>query len=68
MVCVCVLVCPAHREILMDITDEEGDEEAGIRTIPVLLGRQTSLAFAALLLTAGVGSAAFGILSGALAL
>lgn len=47
----------------MDIGDLEGDRDAGIRTLPVLLGRETSLTLASLLLTAGVGGAGMGILS-----
>lgn len=48
----------------MDISDVEGDKESGVRTLPVLLGRQASLGLAVLLLTAGVGAAGAGILSG----
>lgn len=55
----------AHREILMDITDIEGDSSSGIRTLPVLLGREKSLALALMLLTAGVGCALLAIMSSA---
>lgn len=53
-----------HREILMDIADLEGDREAGVRTLPVLLGRETALALAATVLTIGVGAAGVGIVEG----
>lgn len=48
----------------MDITDVEGDREGGVRTLPVLLGRDTALALAAALLTVGVGAAGAGIVEG----
>lgn len=32
-----------HREIMMDVLDAEGDAAAGIRTLPVLLGRQQAV-------------------------
>ncbi|CAN0024761.1 unnamed protein product, partial [Laminaria digitata] len=38
----------------MDIADVEGDREGGVRTLPVLLGRQAALRLAAALLTVGV--------------
>lgn len=50
----------------MDITDVDGDREGGVRTLPVLLGRDTALGMAAALLTAGVGAAVFGIVEGEL--
>jgi len=31
-----------YREVLMDITDEAGDREAGVRTIPVVAGAVNS--------------------------
>ena len=43
----------------------EGDKEGGVRTIPVMLGRQTALRLATALLTVGVGCAGLGIASGA---
>lgn len=48
----------------MDITDVDGDREGGVRTLPVLLGRDTALGLAAALLTAGVGAAGVGIVEG----
>lgn len=54
----------AHREVLMDIGDMEGDRAAGVRTIPVLLGRRRALALATVLLTAGVACAITGFLGG----
>lgn len=48
----------------MDMTDVEGDREAGVRTLPVLLGRDAALVLAAALLTAGVGAAGVGIVEG----
>ncbi|CAN0165033.1 unnamed protein product [Ectocarpus sp. 12 AP-2014] len=56
-----------HREVLMDIADVEGDREAGVRTLPVLMGRQAALVFATALLSVGVGAAGVGILKGACA-
>lgn len=32
-----------YREVLMDITDEAGDREAGVRTIPVVAGAFNSI-------------------------
>lgn len=53
-----------HREILMDINDTEGDREAGINTLPVVLGRGAALAAATAAAAAALGiclrSAAFG--------
>lgn len=37
-----------YREVLMDITDEIGDREAGVRTIPVVAGRSVALTVATL--------------------
>ncbi|CAM9859264.1 unnamed protein product [Ascophyllum nodosum] len=54
----------AYREILMDVSDVEGDRAAGVRTIPVLLGRESAMAIASALLTAGVVAGGAGILSG----
>ncbi|CAN0441411.1 unnamed protein product, partial [Ectocarpus fasciculatus] len=54
----------SHREVLMDIADVEGDREAGVRTLPVLMGRQAALVFAAALLSVGVGAAGVGIFEG----
>lgn len=51
----------------MDIADMEGDREAGVRTLPVLMGRQSALVFATALLSVGVGAAGVGILEGACA-
>lgn len=48
----------------MDITDVEGDREGGVRTLPVLMGRDSALAFAAALLTVGVSTAVVGIVRG----
>lgn len=48
----------------MDIGDMEGDKAAGVRTIPVLLGRRRALVLATLLLTAGVACAITGFLAG----
>ena len=48
----------------MDIADVEGDREGGVRTLPVLLGRQASLRLATALLTVGVLWAGLGIASG----
>jgi len=36
-----------HREVLMDVLDADGDAAAGIRTVPVLLGRRRALLAAA---------------------
>lgn len=35
-----------HREVLMDITDVDGDAAAGVLTMPVVLGRPVALLFA----------------------
>lgn len=51
----------------MDIADVEGDRAAGVRTLPVLMGRQATLVFATVLLSVGVGAAGVGILEGACA-
>lgn len=48
----------------MDIADVDGDREGGVRTLPVLLGRDMALGLAAALLTAGVGAAGVGIVEG----
>ena len=48
----------------MDVSDVEGDRAAGVRTIPVLLGRESAMAIASALLTAGVVAGGAGILSG----
>ena len=49
-VCVCVCVCVfcnnMTQEILMDITDVEGDKRARILTLPVLLGPKIALMIA----------------------
>ena len=39
--------CVCYREILMDINDRKGDAEAGIATVPVILGGMRALAVAA---------------------
>lgn len=49
----------------MDITDVEGDKEAGVQTLPVLLGREAALRLSVALVTAGIGFAGEGIISGA---
>ena len=36
--CLFVFLGIMYREVLMDITDEAGDREAGVRTIPVVAG------------------------------
>ncbi|CAM9527957.1 unnamed protein product, partial [Hapterophycus canaliculatus] len=54
----------AHREILMDITDVDGDREGGVRTLPVIMGRKAALGLAAVLLSAGVGAAGVGVVAG----
>ena len=41
-----------HREILMDINDTRGDAEMGVRTVPVVFGRDTALMAAAALCVA----------------
>lgn len=48
----------------MDITDVEGDRAGGVRTLPVLMGRDSALAFAAALLTVGVATAVVGVAEG----
>ena len=41
-----------HREILMDINDTKGDGETGVRTVPVVFGRDAALMAAAALCVA----------------
>ena len=45
-VCVCVFCNNMTQEILMDITDVEGDKRAQILTLPVLLGPKIALMIA----------------------
>jgi geranylgeranylglycerol-phosphate geranylgeranyltransferase len=54
--CVFLFLSVTFREILMDINDVQGDAAAGIRTLPVLIGKTYALliAVAALLLASGL--------------
>jgi geranylgeranylglycerol-phosphate geranylgeranyltransferase len=47
-----------HREILMDISDVEGDALVGVRTVPVVFGTRTALRLSLLPLAAAVAAAA----------
>ena len=53
-----------HREVLMDINDTRGDQEAGVRTLPVVFGRKVALGVAAALCAAASGIAAHAALAG----
>jgi 4-hydroxybenzoate polyprenyltransferase len=44
--CMFVFLGIMYREILMDINDWQGDREAGIWTLPVVVGRKSALATA----------------------
>jgi 4-hydroxybenzoate polyprenyltransferase len=50
-----------YRELLMDIADVDGDRSAGVRTVPVLLGRNVALVLAMTVLTAGFGATALSL-------
>ena len=50
-----LFLCIMHREILMDINDTRGDQEAGVRTLPVVFGRKAALATAASLCMTALG-------------
>jgi hypothetical protein len=54
--CAYLFLCIMHREILMDINDVEGDREAGVYTLPVVLGRRAALGAAAAFAAAAVGA------------
>lgn len=45
------------REIVMDLTDEEGDRQAGIKTLPVMIGKAGALLCAVCCVLAGAGAA-----------
>ncbi|GBF96608.1 geranylgeranylglycerol-phosphate geranylgeranyltransferase [Raphidocelis subcapitata] len=47
-----------YREILMDVTDAEGDAANGIKTLPVVLGPRAALAAATACAAAGAAAAA----------
>jgi 4-hydroxybenzoate polyprenyltransferase len=53
-----------HREILMDINDTRGDQEAGVRTLPVVYGRRAALGVAAAMCAAATVIAAHAALAG----
>lgn len=44
--CTWAFLSVLHREVLMDITDVDGDAAAGVLTMPVVLGRPVALLFA----------------------
>ena len=61
--CAFLFLAVCYREILMDVTDAEGDAAAGVKTLPVVLGRELAVggvgtallaACAAMLLTAAL--------------
>ena len=53
-----------HREVLMDINDTRGDQEAGVRTLPVVFGRKAALGMAAGLCNAALGVAMHAAVAG----
>eukprot|EP00197_Chlamydomonas_leiostraca_P013844 CAMPEP_0202867674 /NCGR_PEP_ID=MMETSP1391-20130828/9561_1 /ASSEMBLY_ACC=CAM_ASM_000867 /TAXON_ID=1034604 /ORGANISM="Chlamydomonas leiostraca, Strain SAG 11-49" /LENGTH=313 /DNA_ID=CAMNT_0049547737 /DNA_START=559 /DNA_END=1500 /DNA_ORIENTATION=+ len=53
------------REVLMDVTDMEGDRAAGVRTLPVLLGGPLAVGIATALMVCGAAVGVVGLLGGA---
>lgn len=62
--CTWAFLSVLHREVLMDITDVDGDRAAGVLTMPVVLGRPAALLFAtacvAVASAYGMGLAVYG--------
>lgn len=50
----------AHREMVMDVSDIEGDAKAGVQTVPVLVGARPALALSCAPLLLPIAAALFG--------
>ena len=50
--CAFLFLAVCYREILMDVLDMDGDAAAGVKTLPVLVGRNQALLIGLILLTA----------------